>query len=82
MGGGGISLPVSMSFPISREGLAHAVKPKGVTLIGEIKDHAIPGGVSREAGSYVSNYMVGVEGRACQDITAVSDRTKYVNLTP
>lgn len=43
MGGGGISLPVSMSFPISREGLAHAVKPKGVTLIGEIKDNAIRG---------------------------------------
>lgn len=44
MGRGGISLPISMSFPISREGLAHAVKPKGVTLIAEIKGHAIRGG--------------------------------------
>ena len=83
VGRGGISLPVSVSFPVSRLGLVPAVNLKEVTFTGEIKDHAIQGGESagKPALVFISQGRYG-GAKSCQDIAAVTDRTEYVNLTP
>ena len=82
-GRGGISLPAFMSFPVSRVGLLPAVKPKGVTFIGEIKGHAIRGVSQQGSQPLFSNHRAGVEGLSLAKILQlVTDRTEYVNLTP
>ena len=62
MGRGGISLPVSVSFPVSRLGLVPAVNPKEVTFPGEIKDHGIQGGESAGKPALVFISRAGMEG--------------------